>query len=74
MLPPEPVRLYFDPSDPVTLIDAALEAVTVNVSDDPGLIELDLAAMETVGFVVPEPTVIVVSAVALPLELVAVAV
>lgn len=74
MVPPEPVRLYFEPSDPVTLIEESLVAVTVKVSEDPELMELDLAEIATVGFVVPEPTVIVVLAVALPLELVAVAV
>jgi len=58
----------------VTLTDAALEAETVSVSELPGLIELCAAVIETVGFAVPEPTVIVVWAFALPLEFVAVAV
>lgn len=50
----------------------SFEAVTVKESDDPAVIELDFAAIETVG-AWPE-TVIVVSADELPLELVAVAV
>jgi hypothetical protein len=50
-----------------------LEAVTVNVSEVPGLIELWAAVIETVGAGVPL-TVIVVWALALPPEFVAVAV
>ena len=62
--------------DPVTLIDPALDAVTVSVSDCPDEILLELAVIETVGVPEPElePTVIVVWALALPLEFVAVAV
>ena len=52
----------------------AFEAVTVNESDVPGLIEFFAAVIETVVAGVPEPTVIVVCALALPLEFVAVAV
>jgi hypothetical protein len=52
----------------------ALEAVTVSVSDVPGLIELFAAVIEIVGAGVPELTVMVVCALALPLEFVAVAV
>jgi hypothetical protein len=59
---------------PVTFTDAAFEALTVNVSVLPGLIELCAAEIETVGAGVPEVTVTVVCAVALPLEFVAVAV
>jgi len=44
------------------------------MSELPWLMELFCAAMDTVGFDVPEPTVIVVWAVVLPLEFVAVAV
>lgn len=74
ILPPLSATLYLDPSEPDTLTEAALEAVTVNVSDDPAMMLLDFAAIDTVGAVVPPPTVTVVSAVALPCELVAVAV
>ena len=66
--------------DPVTLIDPALDAVTVSVSDCPEEMVLELAVIETVGAPVPDPppepelTVIVVWELALPLEFVAVAV
>lgn len=59
---------------PVTFSDVALEAVTVNVSEVPGLIELFAADIETVGAGAPEITLIVVWALALPVEFVAVAV
>jgi hypothetical protein len=59
---------------PVTFTDAAFEALTVNVSVLPGLIELCAAEIETVGAGVPDVTVTVVCDVALPLEFVAVAV
>jgi hypothetical protein len=62
------------PSDPVTTTLVALPAVTVSVSELPGVMELFVAVIETVGFAVPAPTVIVTSAVVLPLPLVAVAV
>jgi len=52
----------------------ALEAVTVRESEVPGLIELFAAVIDIVGAGVPEFTVIVVCALVLPLELVAVAV
>jgi hypothetical protein len=56
-------------------MEAALDSVTVRVSDCPEEMLLELAVMETVGVLpVPEPTVTVVCEVALPLELVAVAV
>jgi hypothetical protein len=51
----------------------ALVAVTVNVDEPPVAIEVGLAAMVTVG-AVPEPTVIVAVAVALPPDPVAAAV
>ena len=50
----------------------SFEAVTVNESDEPVVIELDFAAIETAGAC--PVTVIVACAVELPLELVAVAV
>jgi len=74
MVPPEIARLYDDPSVPVTLSAVALEAVTVSVSDVPGLIELFAAVIETVGAGAPAITLIVVWALALPVEFVAVAV
>jgi hypothetical protein len=74
MVPPDAAKLYVEPSEPETLTEVALEAVTVRVSDDPAEMELFWALIETVGFVPPEVTVIVVWAVALPLPLVAVAV
>lgn len=74
MMPPEVGTLYLEPSEPETLTVAALVAVTVSVSELPGLIVLLLAVIDTVGFVGPVPTVTVVWAIALPLELVAVAV
>lgn len=52
----------------------ALAAVTVSVSELPWLIELFCAEIDTVGFGVLDVTVIVVWAVVLPLEFVAVAV
>jgi hypothetical protein len=73
-VPPEAARLNTEPSEPETLTEAALEAVTVSASELPGLIELCAAVIETVGVGVPELTVIVVCALALPLEFVAVAV
>jgi len=64
-----------EPSEPATFTLVAFEAVTVKVSEDPAVMLLELARMVTVGFVVPEePTVTVTWDVALPLELVAVAV
>lgn len=74
MVPPEPGRLYVVLSDPRTLTEVALVAVTVNVSEPPGLIELCAAVIEIVGGPVPGLTVIVVCEVALPLPFVAVAV
>lgn len=62
------------PSDPVTTTLVAFVAVTVSTSELPGLIVLFCAEIDTVGFVGPEPTVIVVCAEELPLEFVAVAV
>jgi hypothetical protein len=73
-LPPEAGTLYMEPSEPATFTEVALEAVTVKVSEDPAVMLLELARMVTVGFVVEEPTVTVAWDVALPLELVAVAV
>jgi hypothetical protein len=66
--------LYEVPFDPVTWTEAALDAVTVRVSDCPDEMLLALAVIETAG---PEPaeTVMVVVAEALaPDEPVAVAV
>ena len=74
MVPPDAERVYDDPSDPVTLTAVALEAVTVRVSEVPGVMELFAGVIEIVGAGVPELTVIVVCALALPLEFVAVAV
>jgi len=67
------------PSEPVTLTDPALVAVTVSVTDCPAEMLVELAVMETFGAPDPPPppeplTVIVVCALALPLEFVAVAV
>ena len=73
IFPPASGKLYVEPSEPVTLTVAALEALTVNVSELPGLIEVCAAVIDTVGFVLAV-TVTVVWDVALPLELVAVAV
>jgi hypothetical protein len=67
------------PFDPVTFTDADLLAVTVSVTDCPAEILVELAVIETTGFD-PDPppleplTVIVVCALALPLEFVATAV
>jgi hypothetical protein len=58
----------------VTTTWVALAAVTVSVSEPPELIELFAADIDTVGFGELVVTVIVVWAVVLPLELVAVAV
>jgi hypothetical protein len=74
MDPPVDESVYELPSEPVTVTLVAFPAVTVSVSDSPGVIELFLAVIDTVGAVFPEFTVTVVWAVALPLELVAVAV
>ena len=41
--------MYEVPLEPVTWIEAALDSVTVNVSDCPAEILLELAVMETVG-------------------------
>jgi hypothetical protein len=61
--------------EPVTLTEAVLESVTVNVTDCPVEMLVELAVIETVGsddeLVL---TVIVVCALALPLEFVATAV
>jgi hypothetical protein len=62
------------PSEPETLTEAAFDAVMVSVSELPGLMELFCAEIDTMGPVVPAPTVTVVWAVALPLPFVAVAV
>jgi hypothetical protein len=74
IVPPVAANVYAEPSEPETLTDVAFEAVTVKLSDVPGVIELFAALIETVGAGVPELTVIVVCALALPLEFVAVAV
>jgi hypothetical protein len=72
--------VYEVPLDPVTLTDAALDAVTVSATDCPELMLVELAVIETLGAPDPDPpppeplTVIVVCALALPLEFVAVAV
>jgi hypothetical protein len=58
-VPPEAARLYDEPSEPETLSEAALEAVTVNVSELPGVIELRAAVIETVGAGVPETVIVV---------------
>jgi hypothetical protein len=57
--PPVFAMLYFDPSEPETVTEMALEAVTVNVSEDPAVMLLDFGVIETAGFV-PGLTVIVV--------------
>jgi hypothetical protein len=62
------------PSVPVTITFVAFVAVTVSTSELPWLIELFCAEIETVGFGELVVTVIVVCAVVLPLEFVAVAV
>lgn len=61
------------PLDPVTVTEAALDTVTVRVSDCPDEMVAELAVIETVGDepVVPEFTVIVAWALALPLEFIA---
>lgn len=73
MFPPETGKLYVEPSEPVTPTVAALEAVTVSVSEVPGAMELCAAVIDTVGLLLAV-TVTVVWDVALPLEFVAVAV
>jgi hypothetical protein len=74
MDPPVDESVYELPSDPVTVTWVAFPALTVSVSDSPGLMELFAAMIDTVGAVLPVLTVIVVWAVVLPLEFVAVAV
>jgi hypothetical protein len=49
IVPPEYGRVYEVPLEPVTWIEAALDSVTVSVSDCPAEILLELAVMETVG-------------------------
>jgi len=60
MVPPEVDRVYDEPSEPETLTAVAFDAVTVSVSEVPGVIELFAAVIEIVGAGVPELTVIVV--------------
>lgn len=74
MEPPEAGTLYLEPSEPETLTVVAFVAVMVSVSDDPAVIVPDFAVIETVGAAFSPFTVIVVWAVVLPWELVAVAV
>lgn len=58
-VPPVDDSVYELPSDPVTTTCVALLAVTVSTSELPWLIVLFCALIETVGFWVVEPTVIV---------------
>jgi hypothetical protein len=73
-VPPVVDSGYDVPSVPLTVTFVALVAFTVSVSELPWLIELLAAEIDTVGFGVFAVTVIVVCALVLPLELVAVAV
>jgi len=62
------------PFDPVTRIDAALDAVTVKVSDCPDEMVPELAAIETVGRELVETVTVVAAEAVVPDDPVAVAV